>query len=134
MLNHELRHIKVLNNAFWHNCHLDSNVSFTERRLNTIIAHLKDRKKYPTLGTLANRKYHVVMNPDAYSSNLTTLRQKEAFRKHEKAIKDSINTLYPKTKNVRRILLKEKRVVLDLVKPVEHNLKHSLIKMFGKVL
>lgn len=134
MLNHELRHLKVLNNAFWHNCHLDSNVSFTERRLNTIFNHLKDRKNYPTLGTLANRKYHVVINPDAYSSNLTTLRQKEAFRKHEKAIKDSINALYPKTKNVRRILLKEKRVVLDLVKPVEHNLKHSLIKMFGKVL
>ena len=134
MLNHELRHLKVLNNAFGHNCHLDSNVSFTERRLNTTFAHLKDRKEYPTLGTLANRKYHVVMNPDAYSSNLTTLRQNEAFRKQKKAIKDSINTLYQKTKNVRRILLREKRVVLDLVKPVEHNLKHSLIKMFGKVL
>lgn len=131
---YKIKKLNIITNAYWYNTHLDSKLSLSERAMKSIAAHLRDRREYPTLGTLVHQKYYTQQEPKAYASKLSQLREHLTFRNWEKGIKESIKTLYPNTKNVRRILLKEKRVVLDEVKPIERNLKHSIIKLFGKIL
>lgn len=134
MFTHNIKQSNILTNANLSNSYLDSKQKITMPKLKTIVAHLKDRQNYPTLGTLAHRKFLTKNEPQVYLTKLTELRQFETFKKLEKGIKESIKKLYPKTKNIRRILLHDERIILDKVKPIEHNIKHKLVKLLGKIL
>lgn len=81
--------------------------------------HLKDCNNNPTVGLLARRKY-ITKKPMDYpvhaSRNIHHIEKQPEIESLNNSLKNKINELYPKTKQIRQYIINSDRVVLDEVK------------------
>ncbi len=124
---------KIKHNAYWNNVLLDTRFRPEESDISTAINHLVDCKNKPTVALLARKKYKTKNYPEYIKRNLFDLyKSSKSVRKADIAYRENFYSLYPKTGQARKLLIKNESIVLNYVKPIEKTIKRSLIKLLSK--
>lgn len=121
----------IRNNAFWHNAHLDTELTVTREAMDSTLAHLDDCIENPTRGLLARREKR--RNRPYYSKYYEN--EQRLFNFKEVKAKNDIfvsqfKELYPQTGKTRLNLIENKSIVLSSVKPKMTKLQKLMFKLF----
>lgn len=125
-------------NANWSNAYIDSKNKITKKNMSVYINHLKNCEEHLTTGLLAKRQYITGKewkNPISARINIHILEKQPEVDTLQKNIKEKINTLYPKTKQIREYIINNDRVVLDTTKKSKkYTLLNKLAIMIKKFI
>jgi len=102
------------------------------------IGLLKEIAKHPTNGFLVKHQYmgnnRFSNNGHKRSCNIENLKSSKNIMNLRNEILDRINTLYPKTKNLRKYIIRNDRLSVEYVKPKKgYNVMNKLAIMFQKI-
>ena len=125
-------------NAYWSKVHIDTRLKPDSEDIDCYKEHLKDCDRHPTSGFLARRKYITKKNynyPGCAHRNLNFLNNQPEIQKLKENIESTVNQLYPKTKQARKYIIDNDRVLLDYVtKGKRYNLKDKLIILLKRFI
>lgn len=129
--------INFRNDAYKAQLVLDSYFKPDEKGIQIYKKHLQNCKENPTAGMLLSKE---IINDSGINFPRTYARNRHLVLKNpeiKQLIADVNNTItkvyYPKTLKAREFLIKSRRVVLDYVMPVKHNLKRELFKIYNAI-
>lgn len=104
----------VCHNAYWHNVHLNTTLRVIDEDVcDDTIKHLDDCIENPTIGLVARKK---TLSDDLvwrYNDNKKHLFSIPAVKDRNDVFESKFVKLYPKTGKLRKLLIEEKRVVLN---------------------
>lgn len=125
------------NDAYKAQLVLDSYYKPDENGLKAYTNHLQNCRKNPTIGMLISNE---IINdsginfPRTYSRNKHLLLKNPEIKKLINEIDNTIEKIYfPRTLKAREFLIKTRRVVLDNVMPVKHNLRRELFRTYNAI-
>lgn len=125
------------NDAYKAQLVLDSYYKPDENGLKAYTKHLQNCRKNPTIGMLITNE---IINdsginfPRTYSRNKHLLLKNPEIKKLINEIDNTIEKIYfPRTLKAREFLIKTRRVVLDNVMPVKHNLRRELFRTYNAI-
>lgn len=117
--NHRQYIENVKNNAANLRMELDSKVPSKYMRQPKYLPHMDNCIYHPTTGLIARQEiiHNVQKNyPSQFSKNLHYLRNLEGYKYFSDILEDRLNELYPKTKKLRKFLIKNNHFSLYYVK------------------
>ena len=121
-------------NAYKNNLVLDTSFHPEGSDIETVITHLNDCKNKPTVALLARKNTRTHNYPDYFKRNLQELySSSSSIRKADLAYREEFKSLYPKTGKARRLLIKDESIVLSYVKPIQKNIKRTILKFLSKI-
>ena len=125
------------NDAYKAQLVLDSYYKPDENGLKDYTKHLQNCRENPTIGMLISNE---IINdsginfPRTYSRNKHLLLKNPEIKKLINEIDNTIEKIYfPRTLKAREFLIKTRRVVLDNVMPVKHNLRRELFRTYNAI-
>lgn len=125
------------NDAYKAQLVLDSYYKPDENGLKAYTKHLQNCRENPTIGMIISNE---IINdsginfPRTYSRNKHLLLKNPEIKKLINEIDNTIEKIYfPRTLKAREFLIKTRRVVLDNVMPVKHNLRRELFRTYNAI-
>lgn len=112
-------HARIRSNAFWTGFHID-NMQWPPKSAKAhYIAHINDCIDNPTIGFIARSHYltgRPINYPECAKRNKLIFDVQPEIVELNNALRDKVNTLYPKTQYARAYIIDDKRILLDYVK------------------
>lgn len=122
-------------NAKMHNNNLDNPFGISRKNIKYTLNHLKDCTQNPTVGLLARKKFETHKYPFiSYKKNYEELFSNFSIKYAEKIFQQRYKNLYNKTGRIRKILINNKNIELDKIKPVQKTLKRKIYSIFAKII
>lgn len=127
-----IRYGNVRRNAHWYNAVLDTRLKpDIEADAIEVIDHYNDCQKNPTIGLLTRKQAETNNYPEFRKRNQKIFNQAKGIKELKEQFEKTFNeTLYPRTKNIRKYLIEKEFVVLDCVKPRVKSFGKTLFKLF----
>ncbi len=122
-------------NAKMHNNNLDNPFGISRKNIKYTLNHLKDCTQNPTVGLLARKQFETHKYPFiSYKKNYEELFSNFSIKYAEKIFQQRYKNLYNKTGRIRKILINNKNIELDKIKPVQKTLKRKIYSIFAKII
>ncbi len=122
---------RIRYNAYWHNAHLDTELTVTKDQMEATLNHLDDCIQNPTRGLLARReqKKSIPNYPQFFRNEEIMFSFPEVKAKND-VFESQYKKMYPKTGEIRKSLIESKYVVLNTVKPKMTRFQKLIFKLF----